>query len=117
MSDKWHYAYEGSGAHTIYAMDGKRIVGAAEEGEGFNREEATYNARLMAAAQDLLEACRIARDEFEELNTDKDRKLNPHLIGKMNSALAKATYVPATARKPPDAHRPWRNGDRLTGDG
>ena len=45
----WTYVYEGSGNHIIHdAQD--RVVACVEEGEGFNRDEAADNARLIERA-------------------------------------------------------------------
>jgi hypothetical protein len=65
MSKELHYAYEGSGSHTIYDEHGN-VAGHAVEGEGFNREEATENARLFAASTDLLAACKSALSTLED---------------------------------------------------
>ena len=66
----WTYVYEGSGSHTIYDAQ-ERVVARVEECEGFNRDEAAVNARLIERAcnshDELVAACEATRLYFDAI--------------------------------------------------
>ncbi len=53
----WHYAYEGSGLHSIYPDGSSEAVATAENSKA--------DAHLIAASPDLLAACKGIMEELE----------------------------------------------------
>ena len=76
---------EGYTQNTVYAeRDGERVATAF-------RNEA--NARLIAAAPDLLEACKAALDAWHAKDSNFERELNkgtPEWLSSVRTAIAKA---------------------------
>ena len=73
------------------------------------------NARLIAAAPDLLEACKNMKDRLSDYCQDLDCTPFDEMAA-ADAAIAKATRTPATPRNPSDAQSPDDTGDRHTGD-
>ena len=74
----------GALVHEVHAADGSLVAELASRGEKYR--ETRHNARLIAAAPDLLEALRwIASCECED---DGD---NDYIYSKAREAIAKAT--------------------------
>ncbi len=82
--EPWHYAYEGSGSHTVFAPD-DCVIAEVVEGEGCDRDRAAANARVIAAVPKLLAACKEA---LREQHNDADMVyLSTHLL---RAAIAEA---------------------------
>ena len=67
---------------------------AAGEGSGSTTETTEANARLIAAAPDLLEACKAMLHRFGHLDTDAGKR---EATGEARAAIAKATPDPGTS--------------------
>jgi hypothetical protein len=78
-------AHRRNPVRVVNAHDGDVAVVAL--GDGVTREEAEANARLLAAAPDLLAAC---RDALEAL-ADDDMHTDPPAVVALLAAIAKAT--------------------------
>jgi hypothetical protein len=61
-------------------------------GDILYHEDNKANAQLIAAAPDLLDACEVVRDFFLRLENDSAfrRRIHGPLLGKLNTAIAKA---------------------------
>lgn len=90
---------DGGEKHRLYCAD--IVLGAEWRGyvasvqscdhiDGITREEAEANARLIAAAPDLVKALEEAIDVFEGMNDDE---INVELLPRLRAALASAREV------------------------
>ena len=82
----WRVGSPGMGAGKVCTVEGRRIVGEAS----WYCEQAEANARLMAAAPDLLAACKDTLDYWETTGfADCDEGCDC-IVDQMRAAIAKA---------------------------
>ena len=96
----WHIG-EGNGEGSIFAdsgrtrleSDGTTLYPICQVNSGWNDAEDAANARLIAAAPELLDACRCALADLEGLELDSDDCPAALTIKELRAAITKATGV------------------------
>ena len=96
----WHVGV-GNGEGSIFADEGRTrlesggttLYPICQINSGWNDAEDAANARLIAAAPDLLDACRCALADLEGLEFDSDDCPAALTIKELHDAIRKATGV------------------------
>ena len=89
----WAWKIEGFDGYKLIAKDGTKVAddGSADgEYGGWMNDPNEPNARLIAAAPDLLDACQLIVNAFDVLKPASAARVEPLQINAARAAIAKA---------------------------